>query len=261
MKLHHATAKRAEENGVTMEHDGESWVATKGDVRWADEHAPVALDAAIFGARINAEYPALALERTNDGFRVTANEEHLWPLDNDGKAVFASVPPKPADLAEIVDYAVELGIDPSEGFEEDDEQEGGSVVAPHYKAQYAADGHPNNNGDWFAQTMDSLKLVVAVGKRTVADVQALNTLFADNGIISEDHKFGAAFHGTAPRTNGWEGRFRMGGGNMMRRKVADAGFMMAFGEKIEAPADFCERYRTKSKKKAKKAEASDEAGA
>lgn len=200
--------------------DGDLWVGVKGEARWTDEHAPVALDAAIFDALIRAEYPALALERTDEGFRVTANKEHLWPLAGDGEAIFASVPPKPADLAEIVDYAAELGIDPSEGYDEDEDRKGGSVVDPSYKRQYAEDGHPNNNGDWFAKTMDSLKLTVLLdNKRTVADVQALNTLFADNGIISEDHKFGAVFHGTAPRRNGWEGRFRMSGGNMPRPAI------------------------------------------
>lgn len=257
MKLHHATAKRAEENGVTMEYSDDSWVATKGDVHWTHEDPKVALAATIFDALIRAEYPALTLIEA-DGFQVTANTE-------DGEAVrlfHDANPPKPTDLADILDAADEYGIDASEGYDEDGEREGGSVVAPHYKRQYAEDGHPNNNGDWLNGIFAELKLVVVEGKKTRTDVQGLNTLFAENGIISEDHKFGGAFHGTAPRTNGWQGLFRMSGGNMLRRKISDAGVLIAFGERIEVPEAFAAKHRTKVKAKKAKAKAdTTEAGA
>ena len=251
MKLHHATAKRAEENGVTMEHNGDHWIATKGEARWTNEQAPIALDAAIFDALIRAEYPALTLIEA-DGFQVTANTD-------DGEAVrlfHDAKPPKPTDLADILEAAGDHGIDASEGYDEDEDRKGGSVVDPAYKRQYAEDGHPNHNGDWLAFLLESLGIVTVEGKKRRTDVQTLNKLFADNGIISEDHKFGGAFHGTAPRTNGWEGRFRMSGGNRLRPIAAKRGYVIAFGEKHEAPADFIEKHLPAAERKARaKAEA------
>ncbi len=264
MKLHHATAKRAEENGVAMEHNGDHWVATKGEAVWAFEQAPMALDAAIFDALIRAEYPALTLECLDTGFRVVAGEEHLWPLTNNGEAIFSKAPPKTTDLAEIVDTAAERGIDAEEGYDEDEDRKGGSVVDPAYKRQYAEDGHPNHNGDWLAFLLESLGIVTVEGKKRRTDVQTLNKLFADNGIISEDHKFGGAFHGTAPRSNGWEGRFRMSGGNRLRPIAAKRGYVIAFGEKHEAPADFIEKHLPAAERKARakaEAEAAKEGGA
>lgn len=249
-RLHHATAKRAEEHGVTMAHDGDNWTGTKGEASWTHEDPKIALDATIFDALIRAEYPALTLIEA-DGFQVTAanSEGEEVRLFHDAK------PPKSSDLADIIEAADAHGIDAEAGYEEDDDQQTGSVVAPHYKRQYAEDGHPNNNGDWLNGIFAELKLVVVEGKKTRTDVQGFNTLFADNGIISEDHKFGGAFHGTAPRTNGWEGRFRMSGGNMLRRKISDAGVLIAFGETIEVPEAFAAKHRTKVKAKKAKVEA------
>ena len=251
-RLHHATAKRAEDHGVTMARndDDTAWAASKADAIWHDEDPKIALDAAIFHGILSAEYPALTLQQL-DGWQVVGTDE-----EGEAKRVYHdATPPKPTDLADILEAADAMGIDPTEGYEEDDEREGGSVVAPHYKRQYAEDGHPNNNGDWLNGIFADLKLVIAEGKKTRTDVQGFNTLFAENGIISEDHKFGGAFHGTAPRTNGWEGRFRMSGGNMLRRIISDAGVLIAFGEKIEVPEAFAAKHRTKVKAKKAKVEA------
>lgn len=253
-KLHHATAKRAADAGVTMEHDGTEWTATKGAIAYRDENPAHALDAAIFGATLAAEYPALQLAFAGGWVVITTEEHptHVWPGENvegEYEARDASpTPPKATQLGDVLELADLLGIDPEEGYDEDEEKKGGSVVDDGYKRQYAEDGHPNNNGDWLNEVFATLRLVTVEGKKTRTDTQALNSVFAENGIITEDHKFGGAFHGTAPRTNGWEGRFRMSGGNMLRKRVADAGFLMAFGEKIEAPAAFCDKYRTKPKK-------------
>lgn len=254
-KLHHATAKRAEDNGVTMfwSEVNELWEATKGALTLSHENASQALDGAMFAASLKASYPALTLAHDGREWFITHNSHRYDdPLWKGPKA------PTSAIIADLQEACDERELDIEEGFDEDEEdQKTGSVVDPSYKRQYAEDGHPGNNGDWLNGQFALLKLVTIEGKKTRTDVQALNTLFADNGIISEDHAFGGAFHGTSPRTNGWEGRFRMSGGNMLRKRVADAGHLIAFGEKHEAPADFVERYRTKPK--AKKAKAKEEA--
>lgn len=206
-----------------MAHEDDQWVATKGEARWTHEQAPIALDAAIFEALLIAEYPALSLIEA-DGFQVTANTD-------DGEAVrlfHDAKPPKPTDLADILEAADQQGIDASEGYDEDEDRKGGSVVDPAYKRQYAEDGHPNHNGDWLAFLLESLGIVTVEGKKRRTDVQTLNKLFADNGIISEDHKFGGAFHGTAPRTNGWEGRFRMSGMFAAFRQACFRGHVNSF---------------------------------
>lgn len=254
-RLHHATAKRAEDNGVTMARndDDTAWAATKGKSLWHDEDPKIALNAVIFAAAIAADYPALRLDH--------GTQWNVWHADHDEGPVWSTDNvPTMADLDAIAEACDALELDVEAGYEEDDEREGGSVVAPHYKRQYAEDGHPNNNGDWLNGIFADLKLVVVEGKKTRTDVQGFNTLFAENGIISEDHKFGGAFHGTAPRTNGWEGRFRMSGGNMLRRKISDAGVLIAFGERIEVPEAFAAKHRTKVKAKKAKADTT-EAGA
>lgn len=251
-KLHHATAKRAEDNGATITGDDDNWTATKGSHAITHEKAGIALDGVLFAASLAASYPAITLTYENGEWTF----RHRSSPDTEPLFTMTDVPSNDviADLQEACD---ELELDIEEGFDEDeDKQNTGSVVDPSYKRQYAEDGHPGNNGDWLNQQFALLKLVVIDGKKTRTDVQTLNTVFADNGVISEDHAFGGAFHGTSPRTNGWEGRFRMSGGNMLRKRVADAGYLVAFGEKHEAPADFVERYRTKVR--AKKAKAKDE---
>lgn len=258
-RLHHATAKRAEDHGVTMTRndDDTAWTATKDKSIWQDEDPKIALSAVIFAAAIAADYPALRLERDsqwNVHHADSPDTEPVWSSDD---------VPTMADLDEIAEACDALELDIEAGYEEDDEKDGGSVVAPHYKRQYAEDGHPNNNGDWLNGILAELNLVVVEGKKTRTDVQGLNTLFADNGIISEDHKFGGAFHGTAPRTNGWEGRFRMSGGNMLRRKISDAGVLIAFGDSIPVPEAFAAKHRTKvkAKKAAPTTDETTEAGA
>lgn len=266
-KLRHATAKRANEAGVTMEHNDDQnvWTATKGEVALANPNPGQALDATIFQAMLVSEYPALTLAKYNDGWVVGHRDggelTHLWPTSGAGEdrepADPSATAPKMADLAGILDYADQLGLDPEAGYEEDEDRGPASVVDDSYKRQYAEDGHPNNNGDWLNQVFATLRLVVMNGKKTTTDVQALNSVLAENGIISEDHKFGAIFHGKAPRTNGWEGRFRMSGGNMLRPRISDAGVFIAFGEEIPVPADFAAKWRTKPKKGKKAAPADD----
>lgn len=259
-KLHHATAKRAEDNGVTIKGDDYSWTATKGNHTIAHEKASTAIDGVLFAASLAASYPALTVSHADGEWTISHRDDLDEPLWTSRDM------PSNAILEDLQIACDERELDIEAGFDEDEEdQNTGSVVDASYKRQYAEDGHPGNNGDWLNQQFALLKLVTIEGKKTRTDVQALNTVFADNGVISEDHAFGRAFHGTSPRTNGWEGRFRMSGGNMLRKRVADAGYLVAFGEKHKAPADFVGRYRTKPKvKKAKyevPADSNEEAGA
>ena len=99
----------------------------------------------------------------------------------------------------------------------------GSVVAPAYKAAYAAAGDATNCGDWLATTLKPLVPYAVRDGKLVVDVEALDARFAENGVDSTVGKGGQALHDPAKRSAGWEGRFAMSGRNILRRKVEAAG--------------------------------------
>ena len=87
----------------------------------------------------------------------------------------------------------------------------GSVVKETYRLRYAEAGHPNHCGDWLADTLNNLVL----GK-SATDMVNLEALFDVNGISTAKYKH---------EGNGWQGRIRMTGRNLLARKLYVTGFL------------------------------------
>jgi len=105
---------------------------------------------------------------------------------------------------------------------EDEEPEGGSVVKNVYRMRYAEAGHPNHCGDWLAETLNNLIL----GK-TMTDLDNFEALCDVNGVSLAKYK----------RTgNGWQGRLRMTGRNLLARKVYAAGGRMVLPPSLREQA-------------------------
>lgn len=144
---------------------------------------------------------------------------------------------------EVWDAAWEASADEADAAE-DEPDVGGSVVKPEYRTRYAEAGHPNHCGDWLANTLNNLVL----GK-TVTDLERLETIFAENGVDTSKYD----------RTNnGWQGRIRMTGRNMLARRVFINNGKLALPPGIhpdgllemQAPADWMGAQRFKAPKKA-----------
>lgn len=150
MTIHHATVKRAATSGIIlteMDVNGETLAQAhwaEGNMRFTHSDPKVALDAALLGKTFRTEYPALTLQQEGEEFFViTTNPDE--PED-----VILGTLLLPA-LADVLEAAAELGIDPEEGFEED----APSVVVPaKYKERYREAGNPDNCGDELAEFLD-----------------------------------------------------------------------------------------------------------
>lgn len=154
------------------------------------------------------EVPLDGGEAHKAGFPITDNpyEFDAWRTDGsmDGSDDPEPVPSEEDDAARLWDEQWEASADEADAAE-DEPDIGGSVVKPEYRIRYAEAGHPNHCGDWLANTLNNLVL----GK-TVTDLERLETIFAENGVDTSKYD----------RTNnGWQGRIRMTGRNMLARRV------------------------------------------
>lgn len=259
MKIHHATQKWADDRSIALTFEDDMFVARKNNSEWRWTDAKTAARACAFDALIKADYPSLDMTYDDESrsFVVKGRTAEGEWVD----LASYSEPPEITDLPDIAELAIESGVDPEAGFiEEDEEKASGSVVPTKYKIIYAERGDATNCGDWLASILKGhIPSVVKDGK-LVVDVDALDLLFKINGVMSEEGKWGRAFHNTNYRTNGWEGRFSMSGRNILRKRVADAGFiLLANDEKHMAPEEWCAEHRS-APKRGKKVETEEAKG-
>ena len=146
-KLHHATAKRAEDNAIRLEFDDalKIWVAFDEDT---DE------------------------ELSNHANAKTALDDALKVRDAEDEAVETT----PDDATDEDGEPVEVED------EEEEEREPGSIVPNHYKEQYGEEQH---NGDPIAVALRNATSVVTKGKKgatkIACDQQALLNIAMDHG--------------------------------------------------------------------------------
>ena len=253
MKVHHATQKWADDRRIAITFEDDMFVARKNATEWRWTDAKTAVRATAFGALLAADYPSLALyfHEESQSFVVKGrDEEGEWHDLNSYKE-----PPEVSDLPDIAEAAIGQGIDPEAGFTEEDEEDRatGSVVPTKYKVIYAERGDATNCGDWLADTLKSNIPTIAKDGKLVVDTIHLDIVFKMNRVMSEDGKWGRAFHDANYRTNGWEGRFSMSGRNILRKRVADAGYLLlAEDEKHMAPEAWCAEHRSAPKRTRKK---------
>jgi hypothetical protein len=119
-----------------------------------------------------------------------------------------------------------------------------SVVKPDYKAKYKAramalglkgKAAKRTNGDWLGEQMRKLVL----DKKEKLIVERLEEICEANGLDGIRERW--------PNQNkGWEGRLRMTASLVLRKIVADQGYLaLPDGGQLEAPADFIARNETR----------------
>lgn len=99
--------------------------------------------------------------------------------------------------------------------EPEEDKVGGSVVKDKYRAIYAERGHPSHCGDWLADILNNL--CIANGQTDMGRFSAICEL---NGVNMSKYKTSG---------NGWQGRYRMTGRNLLARKLFSAEFLLAPG--------------------------------
>lgn len=152
------------------------------------------------------------------------------PLEDSGSA------------AEVWDSEFDQAADAAE--EPEEAETSGSVVKSEYRIRYAEAGHPNHCGDWLAVTLNNLVL----GK-TMTDLAKLEELFLLNNADTSKYD----------RTrNGWQGRIRMTGRNLLAKQVYMQGKLLlppslrieGGPDHLVADADWMAKQRFKGVKKA-----------
>lgn len=193
----------------------------------------------------HADYPAFVLYADVD----TNDEVKGWSVvyhgPEDTTACVASGAKVP-ELADVLDNAIEQGLDPEYGYVE--QASSGSVVDPAYRAQYKEQSTTGQScGDWLAEWLAVETL--ANGKLVFED---LEHLFSNNGL---DLTAKWAMN----RSKGWTGRYRMNGRQVLEKTIAKRGTVVGVaGDTVEPPAEFVEHLRSKHAKwlaKVAKAEA------
>jgi hypothetical protein len=169
------------------------------------------------------------------GFMAADNPWNVEPGEGDDEEQMDWV-----EKADAWDVAFDAAADAAE--EPEEEEPGGSVVRNEYRIRYAEAGHPNHCGDWLANLLNNLIL----GK-TATDLQKFEDICAANGVDTSKYKRSG---------NGWQGRLRMTGRNLLAKRVFEAGQITIppgiseseDGQVIQAPADWMDAQRFKGKK-------------
>jgi hypothetical protein len=124
--------------------------------------------------------------------------------------------------------------------EEDAEGKGGSVVSSKYRIKYAEEGHPNHCGDWLAELLNNY----CIGEKNT-DLAVFETICGLNGVDTSKYR---------REGNGWQGRIRMTGRNLLAKRVFEAKNIVVPNKDggdpvtLDAPADWlsAQRYKAKS---------------
>jgi hypothetical protein len=101
-----------------------------------------------------------------------------------------------------------------EAADEAEEEPTGSVVKPEYRARYAEMGHPTHCGDWLAEFLNDMCIP---GESKETDLVRFEAICNANGVSL------AKYNRTS---NGWQGRLRMTGRNLLKSVVVRAGFIL-----------------------------------
>lgn len=253
MKIHHAIVKAAAAKGVILSvnddgfptaHIPQSGVMVSLDDEGGEDQA--AFNELAKTAWVNAQditdYHA---ETANVRIRQDGTDfvAYHHADGEDGEEIARD--PSLEDLMQSIQEALEDGV--SDDTTDEDEAASGGVVPLKYKQRYAAEGHPDNCGDWLALTLNTLchKLVGEKGK-TAFDIEKMIAINDANGL--ETSKY------TVNQSRGWEGRYRMTTRNMLAKVVAAAGVLYVpegvidgGDQELKAPADWCARFAPKPK--------------
>ena len=246
MKIHHATAKKAQALGITLDADADERYITATSPKFTDvlrdADAKRALVLATVCEVLTADYPGLRMAQ------IGHQPVGIW-ANGTGDEPFYTVDDGPLDhdnlLADILEAAEAEGIDAEAGLEEAEEEEAAArvVVAERYKQAYAERGNRNHCGDWLAKTLDG-QFDMSVDGVLRFDTDAFTTCLIENGV--ELVGKWAALPSSGQK--GWVGRYRMNGRQRLEFQVAKNGVLTLRGDAIEVPAEDLEELRRKHPK-------------
>jgi hypothetical protein len=171
--------------------------------------------------------------------RLAAHESAVQELDEALAEIEANEELYPSNMKDN-EEAEEL--DPSEDEIEAEEKAPVSIVKDKFKAKYAENAAligdtrkqvKRSNWDWLSQQL----AVACLSEKGKIDIGAFTDVLDANGV---DHSR------WTNRNRGWEGRFRMTGRVALQKVVANSGRLITPGGTVlEAPEDFCNKYKTK----------------
>ena len=207
---------------------------TKYNKRITNENAKVALNLVLLWARFGSEYKV----------EVEHNDEGTFVIASDAEEVLVDFDASDFDIdtvfAEALDMALELDIDI--------EYLNDRVVVPHaYRERYRAAGDPDSNGDPIAVWAKGLFTEEVEGKPTF-NVHAFDMMLQENGVELtgpwQDMK--------DTKQRGWQGRYRMNGGQKLRVAIGRNGKLVHLGETVKLPKAYLADLVAKHAKKEKK---------
>lgn len=266
MAIHHTTRKTAEAAGVILTEENGLVKAfwPKMNRTTTAEDARQALQSMLLQQKFGLTYPKLNVLNEDNEVQVTIEGHEDLELP-----VFDFFDEDDADAAKKkivfdVEAAFADTLDAYSAFdiEEDEDEEpefSGSVVSPSYRAKYAEEGHAHRCGDWLAEKLDG---AFEVDGRFNDDlfVKCLN----DNGVVFKEtdkwYQLRYNGHSSAP------GRFRMNGGQKLRRRLAETGMLKLFEHDFFLPVEVMDQlhdqfpaakpgYTKPKRQRAKKAKA------
>ena len=191
-------------------------------------------------ATLLAEYPKLTLEAIDGDdidHEVYTNECGGFVVTHvDGEEVYSG--DKVPELAEILDTAIEMGLDLEA--DEEEEKPSGSVVPEEYRIQYKEKSSNGQTcGDWLAEFL--------VGQ--THNAQGFNvedfTYILNRNDVDMTAKWAKLPESGQP---GWIGRYRMNGRQVLERLVAERGWVNGIADWFIVPEADMAILRTKHAK-------------
>lgn len=250
MTIHHAIIKLAAKQGIILTQEDDQAVAHHPSTNtrvWAaiedTDDATSTNDAGHEALATCGEMIAWKNEPTREGVTVAMDDsqgEGEFYAEIDGEEIA-----REDTWLELLDAIAAYEPDESTDEDEDEDEpepEVQSVVPDKYKLLYAEIGiEGQDNGDWMAALFLRYCHIKESG-RSLIDCEKVSLLAYANGIDREP----------VPGSRGWEGRFRMTMGNLLRKRVADQGYINVPArlndgviDEIKAPAEFRAKWKTR----------------
>lgn len=248
IRIHHATAKKATDQGVllTLVDDNSVVSASKGISVIRHTDPKLALAWVLISEALRAEYPALqviSMPELVEGFEDAHNSVMVQYRPTGDFLDISSIEEGIPTLGDVLALCEEQDFDPEaevEGEEPDEPETSGDVVKAKYKALYKERGNPSNCGDWLAEMLDGQ---FNTPEGTFSH-EAFEQLLTDNGVPFEGKWTALPYSGQ----RGWEGRFRMTGRLILEKYVARNGMLTRFGKEFPVPALVLSALRAKHAK-------------
>jgi len=227
MPIHHATVKKAAKLGVILEDLGADEAPNQFKAFWP-KYSVVLFGPTASDVLTDME-TAITIRNNWASFRVQIIEDdtfvltirktdkvfkgpRLTPLFAQAKAEWEASRAELDVDDEEEDNEEQAEIEAEADEEEQEARATGTVVHPKYRTRYAEAGHPDNCGDWLAETLDNY-----CKNKEGTDLETFTMILNANGIDMSKYKV------EKPSDRG---RYRMTGRNMLSRRVFVTGQLL-----------------------------------